>query len=85
VAHLSPNRHTLDFVKDQYRHCKSILAIGASSALLDKAGIQPQLPNGNDDPGILRAASGDAVDADAFIAAIGKHRHFIRETDPPLV
>jgi len=53
--------------------------------LLNKAGIQPQLPNGDDDPGILLAASGDAVDADAFIAAIGKHRHFIRETDPPLV
>ena len=85
VERLAQDGHTLDFVKDQYRHCKSILAIGASSALLDKAGIAPQLPNGKDDPGILRAASGDAVDADAFIAAIGKHRHFIRETDPPLV
>ena len=85
VERLAQDGHTLDFVKDQYRHCKSILAIGASSGLLNKAGIQPQLPNGDDDPGILLAASGDAVDADAFIAAIGKHRHFIRETDPPLV
>jgi catalase len=85
VERLAQDGHTLDFVKDQYRHCKTILAIGASSALLDKAGIEPQLPSGGDDPGVLRAASGDAVDAEAFIAAMAKHRHFVRETDPPLV
>ena len=29
---------TLEFVKDQYRHCKTILALGDSSKILDEGG-----------------------------------------------
>ena len=39
------------------------------------------LPDGSDDPGLVMARSGDA--ASAFIAALARHRHFARETDPP--
>ena len=71
----------VDFVKDQYRHCKTILVLGAKSALVDRAMLPATLPDGSDDPGLVMARSGDA--ASAFIAALARHRHFERETDPP--
>ena len=75
--------HAVEFVKDQYRHCKTILALGAGSQLLDAAGV-PAPDRSRGDPGVLRAA--DAAKAAApFIAAVSKHRHFDRQTDPPLV
>ena len=74
--------NTMEFVKDQYRHCKTILALGASSALLDKAGIQATLPDGTEDPGLF---IGDATLVDDFIRAVGLHRHPQRDMDPPLV
>ena len=42
--------HTLEFVKDQYRHCKTILALGDSSTILAKAGIPLTLPSGEQTP-----------------------------------
>ncbi len=75
--------NTMEFVKDQYRHGKTILALGASSALLTKAGIEPTLLDGSADPGLFVGDVGEHLDA--FIAAIGKHRHPERETDPPRV
>ena len=72
---------TLEFIKDQYRHCKPLLAWGDSAELLDACGI----PTTEPDPGLIVAAI-DAPDAgDCFVAAIAKHRHFVRETDPPRV
>ena len=62
--------------------------LGASSVLLDQAGVSPTLPSGDPDDGLLVA---DASDADtvaamlpAFIGALAEHRHFARESDPPL-
>lgn len=85
VQSLARDGHTLEFLKDQYRHCKTILALGASSGLLDKAGIDPQLPTGADDPGLILAASSEALDPQIFIAAVAQHRHPARDSDPPLV
>lgn len=83
---LSNIGNTMEFVKDQYRHCKTILALGASMALLDKAGISPNLPSGEPDPGLLKAQASDAKSvAGKFIAAMAKHRHTARDQDPPLV
>ncbi|MDM0090958.1 MULTISPECIES: catalase [unclassified Variovorax] len=78
--------HTLDFVKDQYRHCKTILALGASQALLSEAGVPLTLPDGAADPGLILADSAhiEAATAD-FIAAVGQHRHTARDSDPPRV
>jgi catalase len=84
VDALASDGHTMEFIKDQYRHCKTLLVLGASSALLAQAGIEPTLPTGEADPGLIVAAAG-AVPADDFIAALGKHRHPERETDPPRV
>jgi catalase len=82
---LAKRGQALEFLKDQYRHCKPILLIGAAQVLLDAAGIPPKLLSGAADPGLLRFddATGDAVPA--FVEALAKHRHFERETDPPRV
>jgi catalase len=86
VDALASDGHSLEFLKDQYRHCKTILALGASSTLLERAAIAFELPSGDKDPGLLLGSWGEgATGVDAFIAAIGKHRHPARDTDPPLI
>jgi catalase len=91
VKALAADGHTMEFIKDQYRHCKTILALGASARLLEKAGIAPapgDAAKGKKgapaDPGLIVQASGDTAGAlNRFIQAMGRHRHFERETDPP--
>jgi catalase len=85
VDNLAGDGHTLEFLKDQYRHCKTILVLGASSSLMVKAGISPQLPTGAEDPGLILAASSEAFDPQIFITAVAQHRHPARDSDPPLV
>jgi catalase len=75
--------NAVEFLKDQYRHCKSMLFLGAASAIAEKAMIPPKLPNGEEDPGIVRAGKGNA--ASRFLAALVRHRHFERESDPPAI
>ena len=86
VDALSASGHALEFLKDQYRHCKPILLLGASAALLDKAGISATLPAGEEDSGLLQYEGDEVVAAvPAFVEALTKHRAFERETDPPRV
>jgi catalase len=83
VEALAGNGHTMEFVKDQFRHCKSILALGTGRELLEMAGIGPAL---DEDPGIVLAENADAADlASAFIEKIAAHRHHSRDSDPPLI
>jgi catalase len=86
VDALSQSGHAIEFVKDQYRHCKPILVLGVAASLLDEAHVPSGLPSGEPDPGILQFP-GDQSDAalQAFVEALTKHRHFERETDPPTV
>jgi catalase len=77
---------TIEFVKDQYRHCKTILALGDSSKVLTKAGIPLLLDSGDPDPGLLtEGRERNEANAQSFIAAIGLHRHLQRDRDPPPV
>ena len=86
VAALSRDAHALDFVREQYRHCKPILVLGAGAGLLQKASVPPALPDGSDDPGLLGAHGEDLKQAlAAFKEALASHRSFARETDPPMV
>ncbi|MBA3589844.1 MAG: catalase [Methylibium sp.] len=85
----------VEFVKDQYRHCKPMLVLGSATTLLEAANASAQLPDGSADPGIVVAppVEPDAAEPlggvtsaiQAFIGALGKHRHFEREVDPPPV
>ncbi len=84
VQALRGDGRTLEFIKDQYRHCKPILAVGAGAELLAACGIDAALPSGQPDPGLIVAEDPPAA-TDPFITAIAKHRHFVRETDPPRV
>jgi catalase len=82
----SESGHALEFLKDQYRHCKPILVLGSAGELLDQARIPMALPTGEADPGLLRRADDDIEAAvSAFVDALTKHRVPERETDPPLV
>ena len=86
VAALAADGRMLEFLKDQYRHCKPILVLGAATGLIGKAGIPLTLPSGKPDTGLVVAASGeDGKTFDAFKGALAAHRHFARETDPPRV
>jgi len=86
VKRLAADGHTAEFIKDQYRHGKTILAIGASRSLLADAGIDGKLPDGSDDPGVLVAEAGGAGAAmTGFIEALALQRHPQRETDPPRI
>ena len=81
VDALGGDGRTMEFVANQYRHCKTILALGASQILLEKAGI----PAGASDAGMLRMKASDKAAARTFMAAVAMHRHPERETDPPMV
>lgn len=54
---LANDSHLVRLLKRQYRECKTILALGASAALLKKAGIAANFPDGTPDPGIIVAPS----------------------------
>jgi catalase len=103
----------VEFVKDQYRHCKPMLVLGGESTLLEAAGVAMAEADAPVDPGIVlldatRPAAADvAVDTDdgnledarstldpvpslrdtgraaqAFLIALGRHKHYERERDP---
>jgi catalase len=82
---LGADARVVDFVKEQYRHCKPILAVGVGSQLLARNGIPVALPSGAPDPGIVRGGNFDRALTEAFVAALSRHRHFERETNPPRV
>ncbi len=84
VEALDADAHTLEFLRDQYWHCKTILALGASEALLAQAQIPLTMPDGEPDPGLILADAASVDDAiTAFITAVGGPRQFGRENDPP--
>jgi catalase len=75
----------MDFISNHYRHGKTILALGASQALLDRVGVKETMKNGERDPGILNAHLAMAEKAiKGFLTALGKHRHPERETGATL-
>ena len=74
----------IEFLKDQYRHCKTIVCLGKASALLNSAGLPTSLPDGGADPGLLLLPSAEQAAA-ALMTALAGPRHFARETDPPRI
>jgi len=76
----------LDFVRQQYNHCKPILAIGAGADVLKKLGVQVKLPSGQGDPSLWIVDAGSVTPALAeFKAALGAHRNFQREAEGSMV
>jgi catalase len=85
VANLLGDGRAPEFLKDQYRHCKPMLAFDDGVELLHACGIPTSLPTGKPDPGLIVTRAGAKDAASRFMAAVAKHRHFERETDPPRV
>jgi catalase len=82
----------VEFLRDQYRHCKPMLFLGGADVLLDALAIPVQLADGQPDPGLIIAATSDASAeaateeaSEAFIAVLARHRLYEREVDPPRV
>ncbi|MDB5917136.1 MAG: catalase [Massilia sp.] len=86
VKAMSRDANALDFVRQQYRHCKPIMVVGAGAALLQAAGVPTTLPDGSADTGLVGTNSETLPKAlVAFKQALASHRSFARESDPPLV
>jgi len=86
IVSLGKVGQTAEFIKDQYRHAKPILALGDGAELLEIAGVPALLPSGEKDPGMLVGQHEDAADAlPDLIKALARHRHFERAQDPPPV
>ena len=83
---LARDGRVLEFLRDQFRHDKPFLVVGAGRSLLSAAGIPVLLPDGAPDPGIAFAEAGGLAEAlAAFEAALARHKVYARETDPPRV
>jgi catalase len=77
---LQRDDHVGDFIRDQYRHCKPILAIGAATGLLDQALAPAGLEAAEaTDPALIRSESGAQADLDAFLMGLSAPRDFSRE------
>ena len=74
----------LQLLRDQYRHCKTMLAVAAAELLADGS-IPASLPTGEAHPGLIAAASESARCARPLGRRRTQHRQFGRETDPPRV
>jgi catalase len=86
IVTLSHDARALEFVREQYRHGKPILAIGHGEHLLRVAGVPFKLPDGSADPGLILSDGKDLGAAlAAFEAVLARHRVYARETDPPRV
>jgi catalase len=82
VKMLMGDADALDFVRQQFRHCKPILAVGAGADLLRKAGVPEKLENGSPDPSLWCVPAGAVLPALAeFKQALSAHRNFQREVE----
>lgn len=70
----------LEFLRDSYRHGKTLLALAEGSGLLEAAGIDAASP----DAGLV-VGDAPAPATTAFIESLARHRHPERETSPPRV
>jgi len=70
-----------EFLRDQYHHCKPLLALGSAASVIDKAELPDVLPDGQDD---FSLAVGEAGQVDEllqqFTEALAGQRELGRET-----
>jgi catalase len=71
AAALQGNADAVHFVQEAFKHYKPMAASGEGADVFATAAINA------DDPGVILADAGGAIDA--FLAAIGKHRFWDRE------
>jgi catalase len=81
VEALLADAHSLETLRNVYRHCKPLFVVAQGERLLDKAGIPK-----TGDAAFMRASGPLAqADIEAFVRAVGGVRAYEREQDPPAV
>lgn len=85
VAALKLSGQAKEFVVNQYRHCKPLLALGDSKSILAEIGISNSYENGDLDEGVIIESPKSKHVNKLFMKAIAKHRFPERETDPPRI
>jgi catalase len=91
IAALLQDGHTMEFLRNQYRHCKPILVLGAGRELLATLGIGAQSDAEVDEAASEMAgiiiADGENLEVatQTFIKKVAGPRDFTRETDPPRI
>lgn len=86
IAILLRDAHAVDFVRDQYRHCKPMWVLGDAMKLLLGADIPIALPNGEPDAALIETMGNNVNEGLAlFEQALAGHRQLSRELDPPAV
>jgi putative intracellular protease/amidase len=66
VARLRNDGRALEFIKDQYRHCKPILAMGDGAQLLKACGISRSLQGAEPDSGLIVATANSKDEANGL-------------------
>lgn len=84
IEQLLADGRAQEFVRDAYRHGKTLLALGAGAELLAAAGMTAD-DDAGEDPGLLLAGTLGRDTLRGFIDAVAQHRHPGRESDPPRV
>ena len=80
LSALAADPDVQDFIKQQYRHGKPILAAGRHGRdMLVKAGVPLKLAGDRPDPGLVLDEGQADSGSDEFIAAVGRHRQHERE------
>ena len=77
-------RHALlsDFIREQHRHCKPILALGESGPQwLEALGLPLLLHGERPDPALIVEGTPADDPVARFVAALQRHRHHERELD----
>ncbi len=81
-APLTIHGDAVHFVLEAYKHCKAIAAAGSGAALLASLGVSMPTDAGVTQPlgGVVLCGAGKLPGdfAEAFIAAVGQHRHWSR-------
>jgi catalase len=86
AAALAHDGRVLEFLREQYRHDKPFLIVGAGRTLVAAAGIPEALPDGEPDPGLIKAEPDGLEPAlAAFENVLARFKVYARETDPPRV
>jgi catalase len=78
---LRSDGRALEFLRDAFRHGKTLMGMDEGKQLFAAAGIEPDEADG----GLLLVDGAPANSAPMFLEALGKHRHPERESNPPAV
>ncbi|MEB0163769.1 catalase, partial [Glaciimonas sp. CA11.2] len=81
AAKWTKNMQAMDFLRDQYRHCKQIMVVGNGAALFEAAGVT-LAPVPQHDPSFIDTNAHTLTQAiDAFKLALASPRELMRESE----